>query len=147
MASRLATVTLALCVLLITDTRFDARAQSEEEEEFEEEEVGEELEEVETGSTGAEFGSHPQFTECIGLMEEVEAQHGFFDEADAPVSVLAENVAKHAVTITSKQSPTFQGLFMKRMQDVLQKRSRGDDQAALGAADVCSFLLQHHDEL
>mmetsp|Transcript_26790 Transcript_26790/g.50401 ORF Transcript_26790/g.50401 Transcript_26790/m.50401 type:complete len:164 (+) Transcript_26790:98-589(+) len=90
------------------------------------------------------MSEHPLYQECMELAEKVESDVGLYDEAEVGHEgrqKLAAALKEHAVALMKKESPTFEGAFLKKLEET-HAASGG-----FGASDACDFLLEHHQEL
>merc|ERR1712039_984704 len=87
------------------------------------------------------LAGHAKGEDCIKLAEEVEREHGLFDnhELDAETrKTIASKMKEHAITLFGKVHDDFVEKFHAAM-------TKEDN--AMGAPGACRFLFKHHDEL
>ncbi|CAE7588777.1 unnamed protein product [Symbiodinium natans] len=116
----------------------------EEEPDMDEEDIGELEDMPEAEGPSGKMSNHPLYEDCIRHAEEVETSVGLYDNVEVGEEgrkSLAAALKAKAVTLTKKDSPTFESAFASKLEEI--HSSKG----GFGASDACDFLLEHHEEL
>mmetsp|Transcript_22645 Transcript_22645/g.70559 ORF Transcript_22645/g.70559 Transcript_22645/m.70559 type:complete len:158 (-) Transcript_22645:45-518(-) len=91
-----------------------------------------------------DLNDHLHGPKCMEHAEMLEREVGLFDNHEAPADTLknlAERMDQHAASALGKSKEDYKEAFHAKLSEV---REQG---ITFGAADVCRFMLQHHDEL
>eukprot|EP00747_Dinoflagellata_sp_TGD_P179090 gnl/TRDRNA2_/TRDRNA2_29273_c0_seq1.p2 gnl/TRDRNA2_/TRDRNA2_29273_c0~~gnl/TRDRNA2_/TRDRNA2_29273_c0_seq1.p2 ORF type:complete len:200 (-),score=68.24 gnl/TRDRNA2_/TRDRNA2_29273_c0_seq1:44-643(-) len=120
----------------------------EEDEEYDEEEGFEEIEQFDSvehrDEDDAFVQEHEHGMACMDLAEQIEADHGLFDDKGMEDSVrqkIANTLAKGAADIYGKNNDGFHKAVYSSLKQIVE------EDRTMGAHGVCRHLLEWHDEL
>mmetsp|Transcript_38832 Transcript_38832/g.88305 ORF Transcript_38832/g.88305 Transcript_38832/m.88305 type:complete len:156 (-) Transcript_38832:151-618(-) len=111
----------------------------------EDEEVDQNDPVADTESPEALLTGHEKGRECLNHAEELEKEHGFFDDQSMPedsLQQIIDGMDSHAHTAFGERKKAD---FKEKLQVRLQQAQKNEEN--FGAQDACVLMMRHHDEL